>query len=286
MNSRWVRVGIIGGLENGQALCDYLSSNRFVHIEFIVTYPETEKAIKSDENCPVLHTHNAMECLELKYDSPLDYIFVAGWSGLLNDDVLAFASEGVVGFHPSKLPKDRGRSVLAWQIEEGYSETALTMFYYTNVPDGGDIIAQELIAIDCSDNVGDLLKKVTRSTKNLITAHFPLMRNSIAQRISQCHSESTVRRLRTDDDSEIIWNAGTQTIYNKVRAVTRPYPGALSSYHKTRVVIWEVEVLDITFKQYAPLSSQIGDVVAEFSDGTYVVKARDGFIKVIDYEKQ
>jgi len=32
-----------------------------------------------------------------------------------------------VGFHTSKLAKDRVRSTIAWQIAGGYTETALTL---------------------------------------------------------------------------------------------------------------------------------------------------------------
>ena len=67
---------------------------------------------------------------------------------MLSEDLIDLPTKGVVGFHPSKLPFDRGRSVLAWQIEEGYTETALTMFFYSTYPDGGDIIAQEKIRIE------------------------------------------------------------------------------------------------------------------------------------------
>ena len=47
---------------------------------------------------------------------------------MINDKILRIPKYGVIGFHPSNLPKDRGRSVLAWQIEDGYPYTFLSMF--------------------------------------------------------------------------------------------------------------------------------------------------------------
>lgn len=79
-------------------------------------------------------------------------------------------------FHPAKLPFDRGRSVLAWQIEDGYTETSLTMFKYSDYPDGGDILAQETIAIASNDYINDILDKVDAASLNLIRAYFPLLR--------------------------------------------------------------------------------------------------------------
>ena len=38
-----------------------------------------------------------------------DILFCFGWSRLLKKEVLELAPRGVVGFHPSALPKNRGR---------------------------------------------------------------------------------------------------------------------------------------------------------------------------------
>ena len=73
-----------------------------------------------------------------------------------------------LNFHPSLLPKDRGRSVLAWQIEEGYTETALSMFYITKGVDDGDIIAQNRIKILKSDTIKNILNKCNIETSKLI----------------------------------------------------------------------------------------------------------------------
>ena len=43
--------------------------------------------------------------------------------------ILSIPRMGVLGFHPAKLPFDRGRSVLAWQIEDGYTAVS-----YTHLP--------------------------------------------------------------------------------------------------------------------------------------------------------
>ena len=38
-----------------------------------------------------------------------DVIFCFGWSSLIKKDILAIAPMGIVGYHPAKLPKNRGR---------------------------------------------------------------------------------------------------------------------------------------------------------------------------------
>ena len=76
------------------------------------------------------------DCIHAIKDLAPDLIIVAGWSELIPNEILSIPRMGVIGFHPAKLPFDRGRSVLAWQIEDGYTETSLTMFKYSDYPDG------------------------------------------------------------------------------------------------------------------------------------------------------
>ncbi len=57
-----------------------------------------------------------------------DLIVVVGQSQLISNKIINSANIGVIGFYPSKLLKDRGRSVLAWQIVEGYEKGCVSIF--------------------------------------------------------------------------------------------------------------------------------------------------------------
>lgn len=225
-----MKVSFIGGGSNGLVVLDYLKSNK--HVDVVDHYPEL--------------------------------IFVAGHSELLKVGKIP-----IIGFHPSKLPLDRGRSVLAWQIEEGYTETALTMFYYSDIPDAGDIIAQEPIKIDPEDYISDVLKKIDKATYNMMRSYFPLIRQGKAQRIKQ--GPGTVRRLRNESDQIIDWDRPSREIYNKIRAISHPYPGALYGDE----IIWRAEIVDFPFgKDQKP-----GTLIATLYNGR-IIKTKDGFIKI------
>src|SRR5690554_4913604 len=162
-----LNVIFIGGMTDGLIVYEYLNNNKFVNLSLVITYENGAKhprAVDFPNKKNVIKNGSANLSTELIVKTNPDYIFVAGWSELLNENILNASKKGVIGFHPSKLPLDRGRSVLAWQIEEGYTETALSMFYYTNFPDGGDIIAQEKIKIESNDYIKDILDKVDFAT--------------------------------------------------------------------------------------------------------------------------
>ncbi len=279
-----VKVIFIGGFAYGKVVYDYLKQNKFVELGLSITYPDDSTNAESgnfsnDENLIKDITANKYLGEIQKYNP--DYIFVSGWSELLNAELIQCARKGAIGFHPSKLPNDRGRSVLAWQIEEGYTTTALSMFYLNDMPDCGDIIAQEKITIDFEDTVKDVLAKVGDATYSLMKAYFPLIREGKAPRLVQDIRQGNFRRLRKDKDSAIDWNTNSLFIYNKVRAITHPYPGAIGVIDKEKYRIWKCEILDFPFGEHLPA----GSLVATLFDSSLVVKTRDGFIRVIQYER-
>lgn len=279
-----ISIVFIGGLTNGKVIYDYLRKNKYVDLKLTLTYPDDDlhkpRFIIFPNEKSIIKTHQANDHIDkIKALNP-DFIFVAGWSELLNKEIISLPKKGVVGFHPSKLPYDRGRSVLAWQIEEGYEHTALTMFYYNEFPDGGDIIASENILIEQNDYINDILNKVDKASYNLMHAYFPLLRKGIAPRTEQNISEGNLRRLRTEKDSWINWNQNTERIYNKIRAISKPYPGAIGIINEKKYTIWKSESTDFSWGH----NEKPGTLIAKLYNGELIIKTKDSFIKISEYE--
>tara|TARA_A100001015_G_C14854974_1_gene657990 strand:+ start:634 stop:1041 length:408 start_codon:yes stop_codon:yes gene_type:complete len=60
-----------------------------------------------------------------------DIIFCFGWSNLLKKNLLNLAPLGVLGYHPARLPENRGRHPLIWALALGLKKTASTFFFIT-----------------------------------------------------------------------------------------------------------------------------------------------------------
>ena len=279
-----IKVVFIGGFPYGKVVYDYLRNNRHVSLDLSITYPDNsgpKNSINFPDHPKLLKDISATNYVSEIENIQPDYIFVSGWSELLPPRLIQAAHKGTIGFHPSKLPADKGRSVLAWQIEEGYTSTALSMFYYNDLPDSGDIIAQEKITIEFEDTIKDVLDKVAHASNNLMKAYFPLLRMGTAPRIAQENGAGNFRRLRNAKDSEIDWNRNSIFIYNKIRAITHPYPGATATINNERFIIWKSEILDF------PIGNELpnGSLVAKLFDESLVLKTRNGFIRLTEYEK-
>jgi methionyl-tRNA formyltransferase len=283
-----VKTIFIGGLTNGRVALSCLKNIASLSLPLIFTHPkdvEAPRAVDIGEGLGerrVRYGKNVVDALEdIRTISP-DLIVVAGWSWLIPQSILEIPPLGVVGFHPSRLPADRGRSVLAWQIEEGYTKTALTMFYYTPEPDAGDIIDAEGIPINESDYIGDLLDKVDVATGKLMENNMAKILNQTIIRKKQDHTCATVRILRTDAHSQINWESSAVAVYNKIRAISRPYPGATGSICGVQYRIWRAIPLSLNGTEdenhYAP-----GDAM-DYDGDSLVIRCRIGAIKLIDYE--
>ena len=57
-----------------------------------------------------------------------DIIYCFGWSFLLPSTILKSAKHGVIGFHPTLLPDNRGRHPLIWALFLGLKKTGSTFF--------------------------------------------------------------------------------------------------------------------------------------------------------------
>lgn len=165
-----------------------------------------------------------------------DIIFVVGWSQLISYKIINSAKIGVIGFHPSKLPKDRGRSVLAWQIAEGYEKGCVFMLWIDSGIDSGNLIGQKEYKIYYNDTIRDVLYNVYNLCLDLTETYYPLLLNGNKISILQNDQQATYRRKRVEEDGVIDWNKNSFEIYNLVRAITEPYPGAVSYYDEKKLL--------------------------------------------------
>jgi methionyl-tRNA formyltransferase len=65
---------------------------------------------------------------------------------------------GAIGYHPSLLPRHRGRDAIKWAVKMNDCVTGGTVFWLNDSIDGGDIAAQEWCWISPSDNASTLWK--------------------------------------------------------------------------------------------------------------------------------
>src|SRR6266550_7090845 len=166
---------------------------------------------------------------------------------------------------PSTSARSSGRTCSVWR--GGERETGVTLHYMEAKPDRGDIVAQRAVPIADDDTALSLNRKLGEAARALLRATYPLLAAGTAPRIPQDHARATRFGGRCPEDGRIAWHEPARRLYDLIRAVTAPYPGAFTTYRGERLFVWWARPLDPGARVGAP-----GEVM-EIRPGAGVVVA-------------
>jgi methionyl-tRNA formyltransferase len=167
-----------------------------------------------------------------------DLFFSFYYRRLLGRPLLDIPRLGAINLHGSLLPKYRGRAPVNWALVHGETLTGVTLHYMDERADHGDIIAQQPVPIVLEDTALTLSSKLAVAARQLLRETYPAIASGRAPRVPQDHAAATRFGRRRPADGLIDWQASALTIYNLVRAVTHPFPGAFTHWQGRRVFVW------------------------------------------------
>lgn len=207
------------------------------------------RALAGDANIPFLSFVKVTEpqVEEFLRERPPDLLWVIGLSQLVPARLLDIARSGGVGFHPTMLPEGRGRAPVAWTILLA-ARAAANLFYLTDEPDAGDIIAQREVPVLADDYSEDLIQRTNEVLAAMILDLAPAIRAGNLPRTPQDHAKATYYPRRTPQDGLIDWSSSTDAIYRLIRAAGRPYPGAFTHAGARKLIVWRARPADMNFQ--------------------------------------
>ena len=186
---------------------------------------------------------------------------------------------GVVGYHPALLPANRGRHPIIWALVLGLKETGSTFFFMDEAADSGDILSQEKVPIDYSDDAESLYSKIERTAQKQVEEFLPKLESGNFERIPQNTEGASYWRKRSAEDGLIHWDESSETIYNLVRGLTKPYVGAHAQFRGRDVKIWRVKELNLPTNGSRP-----GQVLeSDASTNRFSVCCGRGAVEVIEH---
>lgn len=205
-----------------------------------------------------------------------------GWQRIIPPSVLERFRYGIYGFHGNcgYLPFGRGRSPLNWSIILGDTRFNLNLFRYDKEADSPNVFATEMFSITPHDDIRTAQYKNMICSKNLIRRLLKAYEEgNITIRTDSKDFDSWYDK-RTGADGKIDFHERTRTIYNLIRGVAAPFPGAFAMLGEEKVMIWEAHPFDemIDFSAYAP-----GEVIDVF-DNKPIVRTVDGSLLIDRYE--
>ncbi len=270
-----MKIVFIGGVKFSHGILETILKGDFT-IDAVFSYDESKKKNYSDyisfdeitkkykiKHVKVMNINDTKNIELIKKIQP-DLILVMGWSQLLKNEILKIPQIGVIGSHPTELPKYRGRAPIPWTILKDLKKSAETFFWIEEGTDSGDILDQEIFLINIDEDARSLYNKIIELGKKMILKNLKLIEQGKIIRKKQDSTKFIEYwNKRNIEDGKINWTCLSNDIYKLVRATTEPYPGAFTFFKNGKVKIWKASLSN-------QVSSEPGKIIQINDLGVFV----------------
>lgn len=193
---------------------------------------------------------------------------------------------GTFNLHASLLPQYRGAAPINWAVINGDKETGITTFFLQHEIDTGNVIKQEKVTIEDTDNAGIVHDKLMTLGARLVCETVDQVLKGDLTAIPQDEMAQKAGELRAapkifKDTCRIDWKQNTDQIYNLIRGMA-PYPAAWTELveedgKRTMVKIYE------TAKEHVGSGLPIGTLSSDGKSFLHVATS-DGSIKILSLQ--
>ena len=190
--------------------------------------PDALATAAAERGLPVLDTRS------LRDPAPLgafrawepELLVFAFVTEIVRPDVLAVPPHGTIQYHPSLLPRHRGRSAMNWAIASGETVTGLTIFWVDEGVDTGPILLQREVPIRPDDTVGSLyFGRLYPMGIEALADAVGLVARGAAPRIPQQQALATYEPAMGRRHAGVDWSRPARPLYDHIRGCD-PQPGA------------------------------------------------------------
>lgn len=232
------------------------------------------KALSSNENLPYkgFKKINDQENLDWAIEKQPDIIFAVGFSQLMSQSWLEMPKLGCIGFHPTHLPKGRGRAPLAWIVLEQVTGSA-SFFLMGQGADDGPIFVQKTFEIEQKDDATSAELKIEKAIIESLDIWLPKLKNGEWNPVPQEELEASWYGKRAPEDGRISWENSAHSIDRLIKASSHPHPGSYTYFKDSKIVIWKSSV-----EKNIPIQGVTGRVLLIDSTKGYLVQCGEGLI--------
>ena len=170
-----------------------------------------------------------------------DLILSVYYRNMISTRVLALAPLGAFNMHGSLLPRYRGRAPVNWAVLNGEPRIGMTLHRMVREPDAGAIVDQDGVDIGPRDTAEQAFRKVLPCARRVLARQIDALLAGTAPETPQDASKATYFGGRKPEDGRIDWTQPSLRIFNLIRAVTDPYPGAFTDLGASRLMVWWAE---------------------------------------------
>lgn len=212
-----------------------------------------------------------------------DLVLCFGWSEILKKKLIKIPAY-TIGFHPSELPKNRGRHPIIWSLALNLKKTASSFFIIKNEKvDSGMIISQKKIFMSSNDNATSLYNKIMISAKKqLKDIFFEFKKKKL--KILHPAKDTNFWRKRDETDGKIDWRMSAISIDALVRALSSPYPNSHFFLGKDKINVMKSKVIQKKDNQRIE-NIEPGKILLK-ANNYFDVKCGSGVIRILKINKK
>jgi methionyl-tRNA formyltransferase len=170
-----------------------------------------------------------------------DLILSVYYRNMISTKILGLAPLGAFNLHGSLLPKYRGRAPINWAVLHGETRIGMTLHRMVKAPDAGAMVDQEGVDLGPRDTAEQAFRKVLPCARRVLARQIDALLAGTAPEVPQDESQATYFGGRKPEDGRIDWSKSSAEIFNLIRAVTDPYPGAFADVGAARLMVWWAE---------------------------------------------
>jgi methionyl-tRNA formyltransferase len=170
-----------------------------------------------------------------------DLILSVYYRHMIGTKILALPPLGAWNMHGSLLPKYRGRAPINWAVLHGESRIGMTLHRMVKSADAGAVVDQEGVEIGPRDTAEQAFRKVLPCARTVLARQIGALLAGTARETPQDEAQANYFSGRKPEDGRIVWAQTSVQIFNLIRAVTDPYPGAFADVGAARLMVWWAE---------------------------------------------
>lgn len=188
---------------------------------------------------------NSDEFLALIEPFEADLLVSMSFNQILRKRIINFAPLGFINCHAGALPFYRGRNPLNWALINGEKAFGITVHMVDEGIDTGDIVVREMFDISEQDNYQTLLELAVTECANVLEKAVKQFRDKTVKTINQdtIHPVGTYFGIRTFGDELIDFQLSSERLFNFVRAITLPGPGARMFQGEQELAVIEAQLI-------------------------------------------
>ncbi len=231
------------------------------------------------------------EWAELVRSLKPDLLLSLFYRNFIPKEIFSVPRLGAYNMHGSYLPAYRGRAPLNWAIINGEDHGGVSLHVMEEGFDTGDIVLQKRVDFGADEYVGQIQPRITKAAVDVLRAALPSLLEGNPKLEKQDGTKASYFGRRRPEDGRIDFSKSAGEVFNMVRGLSKPFPGAFTDEIEKggRLIIWRALPLsDSEAAQKANLSEDnvsCAHAGAELCKDPLLIKCGRGAILVQEAER-